>query len=627
MNRHVATISTRSLLLLRPASTIHFGRIAGFVARSSASQHGFATAAVLGTGSVRSRRRPATVESKAAGRYSLGSRLPWRTITERFAQQRRLHSDEIKPTEDGKVREASTNKTLSTSAAANKTLYSQLPHIPSFHRPTKAELLAAATGRWNRLAIRFKWFSIRSSRPFNSDDISAFISWILWGHVLWIILFTTTFVSLAIYAVNTVFAQETVAGWVGSYLTKSSGVKVVFESAIVPTWRDGTITFRNVFVSRRPGQNGGTRQRAVSKGSSTSAAAAAASAALLAESKPSAGEMQDVHDDGNYTQFDLTIETINVTLSFTKWFNGHGLLNNVEVRGVRGVLDRTFLKPLQQGETAPDPKSYRHTHNTGDFEIDAFKMEDVLLTVYQPREFRPFTVSVFNCELPRLRKQWLFYDFMNANNMSGAFDGSLFTVHPRQLHSTTGALLIEGSESGEKAWKKHSRLRIDGLNIDHLNRGVQGPFSWIYEGNVDLVADVMIPHDEDEGIVKVMKEVYDKVEEKVKEVAEKTLPSTATATPTPLPRTRPRQEDDYVIHNNYDQFSASPLPLPAADPPIDTDTSPPPHPRHPHPPQRRARACPTLHPRPLLHQHGAGPAHRRLHQRISRFHPRQLSGD
>jgi distribution and morphology protein 31 len=61
---------------------------------------------------------------------------------------------------------------------------------------------------------------------------------------------------------------------VGKYLTKSSGVKVVFESAIVPKWGDGVITFKNVFVSRRPGQG----KSKVSKGSSTTAAAAAAAA-------------------------------------------------------------------------------------------------------------------------------------------------------------------------------------------------------------------------------------------------------------------------------------------------------------------------------------------------------------
>jgi len=383
--------------------------------------------------------------------------------------------------------------------------------------------LAAATGFWHRLQIRFKWFSIRSVRPFNVDDIGAFLSWIFWGHVLWIVIGTTTFVSLAIWAVNTVFAQETVAGWVGNYLTKSSGIKVVFENAIVPTWRDGVITFNNVFVSRRPGQ-ASKRERTVSKGSSTTAAAAAAEAALAERVR---NGVANPEDDGNYTQFDVTIDTVNVTLSFAKWFNGKGLLRDVEVRGVRGVLDRTAVHPT--GEVR-DPKSYRHTHHTGDFEIDNFKMEDVLLTVYQPKNFRPFTVSVFSCELPRLRKQWLFYDFMSANNMSGSFDDSLFTIHPRQVHGMTGAALTDGRVEGEEGqhWKKHSRLRIDGLKIDHLNRGVQGPFSWIHEGNVDIVADVMIPDDVDESITKVMSDFYERVEATVTHQAQQTLRSSGT---------------------------------------------------------------------------------------------------
>lgn len=90
---------------------------------------------------------------------------------------------------------------------ANKHLIDRLPNIPHLHRPSKEELLAAATGFWSRMKIRFKWFSIRSVRPFNADEIGAFFSWVLLGHVLWIILGTTTFFSLAIFAVNTVFAQ------------------------------------------------------------------------------------------------------------------------------------------------------------------------------------------------------------------------------------------------------------------------------------------------------------------------------------------------------------------------------------------------------------------------------------
>ncbi|KAG5982400.1 hypothetical protein E4U55_001939 [Claviceps digitariae] len=298
--------------------------------------------------------------------------------------------------------------------------------------------------------------------------------------------------------------NETLAKWVGDYLTQSAGITVVFESAIVPKWKNGVIAFRNVFVSRRPGQV----KSSVSKGSSDDAAVAAAGR----HSQPSGSS--NVEDDGNYTQFDVKIANVNVTLSFVNWWSGKGLLKDVEVNGVRGVVDRTSVRwPTED----IDPLSYKHQHQPGDFEIESFKLEDLLLTIHQPNGFRPFAVSIYSCELPRLRKQWLFYDFLSANHMSGSFDGSLFTIHPRQVHGVVssheqGALLGVGEPN---AWKKFSRLRIDGLKIDHLNRGVEGPFGWIYEGNVDIVADVMFPAETDDGLSKVMSDFYDQLEEAV----------------------------------------------------------------------------------------------------------------
>ena len=376
--------------------------------------------------------------------------------------------------------------------------YFHLPQIP--HRPTREELLAAATGFWSRMKVRFKWASIRSMRPWNIDEWGAFVSWFLFGHIVWILVGTTTFFSLLIISINTVFAQETLAKWIGDYLTYSAGITVVFESAIVPRWRDGVIAFRNVFVSRRPGQV----KSSVSKGSSDVAAAAA----LQAQDETG------VEDDGNYTQFDVTIANVDVTLSFVNWWNGRGLLKDVEVKGVRGVIDRTSV--VWSGEGV-DPFSYRYEHVPGDFEIESFKLEDLLVTIHQPGGFRPFSVSIYSCELPQLRKQWLFYDFLSANHISGSFDGSLFTIHPRQIHGVTSqqdqtALLGLGDPT---AWKKISRLRIDGLKIDHLNRGVEGTFGWIYEGNVDMVADVMLPAETHESITKVMAELYDHLEEAV----------------------------------------------------------------------------------------------------------------
>lgn len=80
-----------------------------------------------------------------------------------------------------------------------------LPKLP--HRPTKQELLGAASGFWSRLRVRFKWLTIRSVRPWNVDDWSAFVSWFVVGHIVWILVGTTTFISALIYAINTIAAQ------------------------------------------------------------------------------------------------------------------------------------------------------------------------------------------------------------------------------------------------------------------------------------------------------------------------------------------------------------------------------------------------------------------------------------
>jgi distribution and morphology protein 31 len=93
--------------------------------------------------------------------------------------------------------------------------YLHLPKMP--HRPTKEELLAAASGFGQRLKVRFKWFSIRSMRPWNADEWGAFVSWFVFGHIVWILVGTTTFFSLIILFINTVFAQGRQAPMLGGY--------------------------------------------------------------------------------------------------------------------------------------------------------------------------------------------------------------------------------------------------------------------------------------------------------------------------------------------------------------------------------------------------------------------------
>lgn len=339
-------------------------------------------------------------------------------------------------------------------------------------------LLVQTTGILQKLKINLKWTLTRSMKPFNSDDISAFISWVLVSNVILIILGTTTFASLIIYLMNTVLAQEYVATQVGNLLTKNSALSVVFESAIVPDWSSGKICFNKVFVSRRP-----KLTQSFTKGSQNEAA----ERAKLAISERLLVSREDF-DDGNYAQFDLTMDQVEISLSFSKWINGRGILDEVTINGLRGVVDRTHVFWKEDD----DPKNYLNIHQPGDFEISRFEMNDVLFTLYQPNGFRPFQVSFFNCELPQLRKHWLFFDFMNANNISGTYDNSLFSIHKKYK--------VDDSPLNPSPWKKVTRMRVDNLSIDHLNAGVKGPFGWIREGQVDMVGDILLPDEDPDAL-------------------------------------------------------------------------------------------------------------------------------
>lgn len=339
---------------------------------------------------------------------------------------------------------------------------------PQGRRKTKEELLKQAHSRWDRFVVHVKWPLIRAYRPFRSDDFSALVSWVLWGHILWIVLGTTTFISLLVWAASKFRAEDVLAQWVGRLVTRETGLRVVFEEAIVPDWKQGVILLRKVFISRRPRG----RKQSVMVGSQ-SQAADEAEAALVGDAAP---------DDGNYSQFDLTIDHMAVTLSVSRWLKGLGILKTVEVRGVRGVIDRRFVV----WDPDYDATKHRNVPKSGDFNFQACKIEDVLVTVLQESR-GPYQIGIYLADLPRLRKQWLFYDFLSANNMTGSFDNSLFTLHPRQTPNLR-----------QSPPMKVQRLRIDDVDIRHLNRGVEGMFGWIESGTVDFLADITLPNDDSE---------------------------------------------------------------------------------------------------------------------------------
>lgn len=353
-----------------------------------------------------------------------------------------------------------------------------------------------------------------TKRPFNTDDISAFISWLLAGNVVLLIIGTTTFFSLLLYTLNTVLAQELVAEWIGNMITKNTKLTVTFENAIVPDWKDGKIQFKNCTVSRRP-KNSGTFKKITAnveevdgekKHRMKSTLRKLERSLRWKKEKPKKSKNQTAEfDDGNYTQFDFTIDEVNISLSFKKWLNGKGIIKEASGKGVRGVVDRTHVV-WKEGDSATN---YRNVAQPGDWEIENFQVEDVLFKMMNPKGFRTFSVSVYKCEIPLLRKNWLMFDIMNAIHMSGSYDGSLFTMNRLQRFDSFNEEKridreVRRTLLGEKKYQDLSlvndqnfsrvtRFRIDNLKLDHLNGGMSGPFGWINKGTVDMIADVIVP--------------------------------------------------------------------------------------------------------------------------------------
>ncbi len=61
------------------------------------------------------------------------------------------------------------------------------------------------------------------------------------------------------------------------------------------------------------------------------------------------------------------------------------------------------------------------------------------MTIYQPGGQRPYNVSVFNAAIGPLRKQWLFYDLLSAEAITGQLDNCLYSLHmPQKLGKAQG---------------------------------------------------------------------------------------------------------------------------------------------------------------------------------------------
>jgi mitochondrial distribution and morphology protein 31 len=157
---------------------------------------------------------------------------------------------------------------------------------------------------------------------------------------------------------------EFVARQISNYLTKETGWTVIFESAIVPKWKDGQISFKRTYISRHPDLST-TSDLPKPSTSTASGHPAHAVATRFDAHHPTlynAGEddieslvrpptvqydqVEDLSPDQRITTFDLEVDSVDVQLSFRRWLDGKGLVQHAVIKGVRGVVGMFVPTPV-----------------------------------------------------------------------------------------------------------------------------------------------------------------------------------------------------------------------------------------------------------------------------------------
>ncbi|KAI8831095.1 mitochondrial distribution and morphology protein family 31/32 [Chytridium lagenaria] len=335
----------------------------------------------------------------------------------------------------------------------------QLSKTPTQHKATASNWRCKGDGirvwLFQKAKLRLRLLLLGQhnyKRTLRVDDLLALVSWLSVGTSLFILAGTTTAVSLVVSVANSIKFQEYFAEAISRYLTKETGFEIGFESAIVPRWKEGTIRLKNVSVVC----TGDTWLRRKER----------------EKKERGLGALLPGEVDLNWTYWDLNIDSVDVTLSLWRW--------------LRGMVDRRHI--IWDPSWVP---SRRHPL-PGDFEMDKFVVEDLLLTILNPN-FRPYSVSVFRGELPKFRKQWLLYDIMCANSIVGMFDNCLFSVHKPQ--------------------ENDRHLKINNFPIDHLNAGVTGPFGWITSGNLDIDFHLFIPKTNDDDLYQLLMSEFEETKD------------------------------------------------------------------------------------------------------------------
>lgn len=322
-------------------------------------------------------------------------------------------------------------------------------------RLNKKRMLSEATNFYDRFKINAKWLLIRNNRPFSAKEISTMFSWLLISQIAWIILGTTTFVSILLLIFNTVFAKEMVGKCIGKLLNAFlDDIDIKFEDALVPEWKKGCIRFNKVELK-------------------------------TTEKVQDVAEGVDQNDDSNLA-FQLKFHQIELTLSLKKWLFGHGAINDISVYGMRGTVKIDYAY-----KQTPD-KMFIDWFSNKEYELGKVQLTDSCVDVYDKQLDMKYRVSIYNLAMPQLRFKWLLPDFFNADVATGALNHALFTIHKRQ-HKL---VYLNDMEKDLSQWKRITRLRVDAINVKDLGLNKSNTFNWFEDGELEITADIMLPHEE-----------------------------------------------------------------------------------------------------------------------------------
>lgn len=323
----------------------------------------------------------------------------------------------------------------------------------------KDKYLAESTGPIDKLARRVKWVLLRQNRPLNADDYSAFISWAFIGNILWIFIGTTTFVGLLIYLGNLFMGSGSNMNRAILRQLLSIDNKLDIDTSdpnFKASYKDGMIELHNVKVLSRM---------------------------------------------KNPVKFALDVDKVKFSLSLNKWTDGKGLIKDISISGMAGsvefpaggaILDETF---------------------SSTYEIGSVRLRDSHIKMAGPSFNTPLDVDIFTCELERLRKAWLVYDFLEADALSGSFNGSLFNVHKRQNRYAHFSDMDD--DRSESPWKKISRVRVDQMDLSKIFTD-QSKLNWVSSSKAELIVDVMLPNEDKPALIELEpKTIWEKTKEEV----------------------------------------------------------------------------------------------------------------